>query len=125
MTIFLAYTFSSSPLSLLTIMQAEIPGQIQDGYDAVPNFFHEIHQVRTPHFSLTSFIIAFSDFLSTSSTAPWVSQKPQVHYDENSSFDSSEAPPAPPTTLLPSKLTYDAYSPCHPIIRCHLSSTFL
>ncbi|KAG1799811.1 uncharacterized protein HD556DRAFT_1525091 [Suillus plorans] len=60
MTIFLAYTFPSSPLSLLTIMQAEIPGQIQDGYDAVPNFFHEIHQ----HSQI-------------------------VHYDENSSFGSS------------------------------------
>jgi hypothetical protein len=46
MTVFLAYVLPSSTLSLLTVMQAEIPGQDQDGYDAEPNFFHGMHQVR-------------------------------------------------------------------------------
>ncbi|KAG1774407.1 hypothetical protein EV702DRAFT_534642 [Suillus placidus] len=44
MTVFLAYAFSSSTLSLLIVMQAEIPGQEQDGYDTEPNFFHGMHQ---------------------------------------------------------------------------------
>ncbi|KIK39212.1 hypothetical protein CY34DRAFT_14533 [Suillus luteus UH-Slu-Lm8-n1] len=39
MIVFLAYALSSSSLSILTVMQAEIPGQDQYGYDAVPNFF--------------------------------------------------------------------------------------
>jgi hypothetical protein len=47
MTVFSAYVLSSLCLSLLTCMQAEIPGQDQDGYDAEPNFFHGMHQVRT------------------------------------------------------------------------------
>ncbi|KAG2118377.1 hypothetical protein DEU56DRAFT_144764 [Suillus clintonianus] len=40
MTVFLAYVPPSSIFSLLTyVMQAEIPGQDQDGYDAEPDFF--------------------------------------------------------------------------------------
>jgi hypothetical protein len=43
-------------------MQAEIPGQEQDGYDAEPNFFHGMHQVRTTAdpFSSISHIIHYS-----------------------------------------------------------------
>jgi hypothetical protein len=54
-------------------MQAEIPGQEQDGYDIEPNFFHGTHQVRSiadPFFSLTSFIAALSKFQATASTTP-------------------------------------------------------
>jgi hypothetical protein len=54
-------------------MQAEIPGQEQDGYHTEPNFFHGMHQVRAiadPLFSLTSFITAFSKFQAATSTAP-------------------------------------------------------
>jgi hypothetical protein len=47
MTVSLAYALSSLSLSLLTCMQAEIPGQDQDGYDTESNFFHGMHQVRT------------------------------------------------------------------------------
>jgi hypothetical protein len=73
MTVFYAYVPPSSTISLLTCMQAEIPGQEQDGYDIEPNFFHGMHQVRSmadPLFSLTSFITAFSKFQVTASTAP-------------------------------------------------------
>jgi hypothetical protein len=46
MTAFLAYVPLSSNITLLTVMQAEIPGQDQGGYDAEPNFFHGMHPVR-------------------------------------------------------------------------------
>jgi hypothetical protein len=46
-TVFLAYVLPSLSISLLTVMQAEIPGQDQGGYDTEPNFFHGMHQVRT------------------------------------------------------------------------------
>jgi hypothetical protein len=46
MTVFLVYVLPSSNISLLTVMQAEIPGQDQGGYDTEPNFFHGMHQVR-------------------------------------------------------------------------------
>jgi hypothetical protein len=92
MTVFLVYALPSSSLSLLTLTQAEIPGQEQDGYDTEPNFFHGMHQVRAiayliPFF-LTSFITAFSNFPTTTSTAPWASQKTQARYDENPPFSS-------------------------------------
>jgi hypothetical protein len=75
MTVFLAYVPPSSNILLLTGMQAEIPGQEQDGYNTEPNFFHGTHQVRAttdPSFSLslTSFVTAFSKFPATTSTAP-------------------------------------------------------
>jgi hypothetical protein len=56
MTVFLVYVLPSSNISLLTVMQAEIPGQEQDGYDAEPNFFHGMHPVRAT--------TDFSSFLS-------------------------------------------------------------
>jgi hypothetical protein len=73
-------------------MQAEIPGQEHDGYDTEPNFFHGVHQVRAiayliPFF-LTSFITAFSNVPTTTSTTPWASQKTQARYDENLPFSS-------------------------------------
>jgi hypothetical protein len=47
MTAFLAYILPSSTLSLLTDLQAEIPGQdqYQYGYDAEPDFFRGMHGV--------------------------------------------------------------------------------
>ncbi|KAG2357774.1 hypothetical protein BDR07DRAFT_1419304 [Suillus spraguei] len=54
MIVFLAYILPCSTLSLLTIMQAQIPGQEQHGYDADPKFFHGMHQVRA-----TSFLISY------------------------------------------------------------------
>ncbi|KAG2345953.1 hypothetical protein BDR05DRAFT_97688 [Suillus weaverae] len=73
-------------------MQAEIPGQEQDGYDTEPNFFHGMHQVRAIvyHllFSLISVITAFSNYPATTSTAPWASQKTQARHDQNPSFSS-------------------------------------
>jgi hypothetical protein len=62
MTVFSVYVPPSSTLSLLTCMQAEIPGQDQGGYDAEPNFFHGMHQVRaTADYSFTlSHIIHYS-----------------------------------------------------------------
>ncbi|KAG1816473.1 uncharacterized protein BJ212DRAFT_1354973 [Suillus subaureus] len=42
MTVFLAYALPSSTVSLLIVMQAEIPGQ--DGYNTEPNFFHGMNQ---------------------------------------------------------------------------------
>jgi hypothetical protein len=47
MTVFSAYAFSYLSLSPLICMQAEIPGQDQNGYDTEPDFFHGMHQVRT------------------------------------------------------------------------------
>ena len=46
MTVFLVYVSLSSNITLLTVMQAEIPGQDHGGYDAEPNFFQGMHQVR-------------------------------------------------------------------------------
>jgi hypothetical protein len=61
MTVFLAYALLSSNISLLIVMQAEIPGQDQGGYDAEPNFFHGMHQVRaTSDSSFLSHIIYYS-----------------------------------------------------------------
>jgi hypothetical protein len=62
MTVFLAYALLSSNISLLTVMQAEIPWQDQGGYDVQPNFFHGMHQVRATanHFSFLSHIIHYS-----------------------------------------------------------------
>jgi hypothetical protein len=61
MTVFLAYALPFSLLSLLTILQVEIPGQDHDGYDAEPNFFHEMHQVRaTAYPSFLSHIVHHS-----------------------------------------------------------------
>jgi hypothetical protein len=61
MTVFLAYALPFSPLSLLTILQVEIPGQDHDGYDTEPNFFHEMHQVRaTAYPSFLSHIVHHS-----------------------------------------------------------------
>jgi hypothetical protein len=48
MTVFLVYVPPFSTLSLLTCMQAEIPGQ-EHGYDVEPNFFHGMHQVRVTY----------------------------------------------------------------------------
>jgi hypothetical protein len=46
-----------------------------------------MHQVRATAyiipFFLTLFMIAFSNFPTTTSTAPWASQKTQARYDEN------------------------------------------
>ncbi|KAG1809372.1 uncharacterized protein BJ212DRAFT_605508 [Suillus subaureus] len=44
MTVFLAYALSSSSLSLLTCIQAEVHGQDQDGYDTEPNFFQGMQE---------------------------------------------------------------------------------
>jgi hypothetical protein len=44
-TVFLGYVFPSSTLSLLICLQAEIPGQDQDGYDAEPDFFQGMQEV--------------------------------------------------------------------------------
>jgi hypothetical protein len=43
-------------------MQAEIPGQDQDGYNAEPNFFHGMHQVcaTTDSSSFLSHIVHYS-----------------------------------------------------------------
>jgi hypothetical protein len=42
-------------------MQAEIPGQEQDGYDAEPNFYHRMHQVRVTYLpSFLSHIVHYS-----------------------------------------------------------------
>jgi hypothetical protein len=43
-------------------MQAEIPGQEQDGYDVEPNFFHGMHQVcaTTDSSSFLSHIVHYS-----------------------------------------------------------------
>jgi len=87
----LGFTDVSSPtLSLLTVVQAEVLRQEQDGHDTEPNFFQGIHQVRMTTylipFFLTLFITAFSNFSTTTSTAPWASQKTQARYDENPSF---------------------------------------
>jgi hypothetical protein len=43
-------------------VQAEIPGQEQDGYDAEPNFFHGMHQVRVSYHSsfLSPHIVHYS-----------------------------------------------------------------
>jgi hypothetical protein len=61
MIVFLAYALLSSDNSLLTVMQAEIPGQYQGGYDAEPNFFHGMHQVRaTADSSFLPHIIHYS-----------------------------------------------------------------
>jgi hypothetical protein len=62
MTVFLAYIPPSSNISPLTVIQAEIPGQEQDGYNAEPNFFHGMHQVRATanHSSFLSHIINYS-----------------------------------------------------------------
>jgi len=89
-------------------MQAEIPGQEQDGYDTEPNFFYGMHQVRVTAylipFFLTSFITAFSNYPTTTSTAPWASQKTQARYDEN-------PPSSSPTSSPTSSYTYIAYHP--------------
>jgi hypothetical protein len=62
MTRFLAYALPFSTLSILTVMQAEIPGQEQDGYDTEPNFFHGMHQVRatTDPSSFLPYIVPYS-----------------------------------------------------------------
>jgi hypothetical protein len=62
MTVFLVYVLPSANISLLIVMQAEIPGQEQDGYDAEPNFYHGMHQVRATanHFYFLSHIIHHS-----------------------------------------------------------------
>ncbi|KAG2743236.1 hypothetical protein P692DRAFT_201184263 [Suillus brevipes Sb2] len=55
------------------ILGAEIPGQDQGGYDAEPNFFHGMHQVRVtylPYFLSHIVITVFSEFPATTSTAP-------------------------------------------------------
>jgi hypothetical protein len=89
-TAFLTYAPPSPTLSLLTVVQAEVLRQEQDGHDTEPNFFQGIHQVRMTAylipFFLTLFILAFSNFSTTTSTAPWASQKTQARYDENPSF---------------------------------------
>jgi hypothetical protein len=54
MTAFLVYVLPCLNFSPLTVMQAEIPGQEQDGYDAGPTFFHGMQQVRVTY--LPSFL---------------------------------------------------------------------
>ncbi|KAG2112415.1 hypothetical protein DEU56DRAFT_201678 [Suillus clintonianus] len=49
MTVFLAHVLPFLALSLLTVLQAEIPGQDQDGYNAEPDFFRGMHD--RPHTS--------------------------------------------------------------------------
>jgi hypothetical protein len=63
-------------------MQAEIPGQEHNGYDAEPNFFEWILLL----FSLTTFMTAVSTFRVTTSTTVWVPEKIQARLDENPSF---------------------------------------
>jgi hypothetical protein len=57
MTVFLVYAFPSSTVLLLIVIQVEIPEQEQDGYDAGPNFFQGMHQVRAPTYRFPSFYI--------------------------------------------------------------------
>ncbi|KAG1863538.1 hypothetical protein DFJ58DRAFT_212814 [Suillus subalutaceus] len=92
MTVFLVYAHPSSTLSLLIVMQAEIPGQEQDDYDTEPNFFHGMHQVCTIAYliplSLTLFITAFSKIPTTAGTAPRASEQTEARYDDDPSFSS-------------------------------------
>jgi hypothetical protein len=53
-TAFLTYAPPSPTLSLLTVVQAEVLRQEQDGHDTEPNFFQGIHQVR-----MTAYLIPF------------------------------------------------------------------
>jgi hypothetical protein len=60
-TVFLPYVPPCLNISLLTCVQAEIPGQEQDGYDAEPNFYHGMHQVRaTMDSSFLTHIVHYS-----------------------------------------------------------------
>jgi hypothetical protein len=46
---------------MLTVMQAEIPGQDQGGYDTEPNFFHGMNPVRVKYLLLfLSHIVHYS-----------------------------------------------------------------
>jgi hypothetical protein len=85
MTVFLAYALPSSSLSILTVMQAEIPGQDQYGYDVVPNFFRgmpEVSETMQCISTYTSLISVFSNFQATTSVTHWAPQETQAHYDE-------------------------------------------
>jgi hypothetical protein len=46
MTVFLVYVLPCLYIALMTVMQAEIPGQEQGGYGAEPNCFHGMRQVH-------------------------------------------------------------------------------
>jgi hypothetical protein len=77
MTVFLAYALRSSSLSILTVIQAEIPGQDQYGCDAEPNFFlgmQEVSETMQCISTYTSFIPAFSNFQATTSVTHWAPQ---------------------------------------------------
>jgi len=75
------------------VIQAEIPGQEQDGYDPEPDFFQGMHQVRTPAYRFPSFftffVAAFSNFSTTTSTTPWAPQKAKACDDKESSSSST------------------------------------
>jgi hypothetical protein len=92
------HVFPSSTVLLLIVIQAEIPGQEQDGYDAEPNFFQGMHQVRAPAYRFPSFftlfVTAFSNFSTTTSTTPWAPQKAEARHDEESSSSSTYHPTA-------------------------------
>jgi hypothetical protein len=87
------YVFPSSTVLLLIVIQAEIPGQEQDGYDAEPNFFQGMHQVHTPAYRfpslLTLFVAAFSNFPTVISTTPWAPEKAEARHDAESSSSST------------------------------------
>jgi hypothetical protein len=92
MTVFLVYAFPFSIVLLLIVMQAEIPGQEQDGYDAEPNCLQGMHQVRAAVCRFPSLFTAFSNFPTTTPTTPWAPQKSEARDDEESSSSSTYHP---------------------------------
>jgi hypothetical protein len=118
----------SSTLLLLTIMQAEIPGQEQDGYDAEPNFFHGMHQVR-----------ATADPSSFYSYSVHYSILKIPDHELNNALGVSKSSGSPRRRALillhqphlqlpllpPSEPSYDTYSPGHPIMQRRSLSMFL
>jgi len=142
MTVFSAYVLSSLSLSLLTWLQAEIPGQDQDGYDTEPNFFHGMHQVRTmANPSFLPDIVYYSvlkfrghDLNSTlgvlrDSGSLWLELLVQLlhrHLYQHQLPRLHHLPPHhQPLLLPPSKPIYDTYTPGHLIMQHHRLSKFL
>ncbi|KAG2048180.1 hypothetical protein BDR06DRAFT_1013197 [Suillus hirtellus] len=107
-----------------SVMQAEIPGQDHDGYDAEPNFY-EMRQVfkSVSFWSLSHSSLQYSQILG-----PRLQQRAgrlkRLRLPMTKRPESVPAPgPGPPATLP--KLTYDAYLPYHSIMQHHLLLTFL
>jgi hypothetical protein len=97
------YVPPSSTLSLLTCMQAEIPGQDQDGYDAEPNSFHGMHQVRaTTDPSFLSHTHHSLQHSQNSQPRPQQRHRPLKRLRLTLTRTPHSAPsPAPPTTSPP------------------------